>query len=507
MKKLSAILLALFMLLTLPACSEKEFADKKVSFKGASTLDFNVGETKSVTAILPDNGVETTLTVESSDPALLASLSPDNQLTMTSEKAGSYNISLTLSAKGYASCTVDYPIEVSLNPQKVSVKADGKDAAKGVERNFGEGFSLSVKSSANGFKTDIALSDESVIKASSDPLKFESVKPGECDVTVTVTADGYEPYSLTFPVKIKETEVEFSLSAETVTGTIGDTLSLKAEYQQGASIAVSCDNDAVTVKNDGGNITVTSNTAGSYELTVTCSAENYATAQKTFYAVFNIPRINLNIPSSLYLESGKSSTLNITGHPAGTTFVVKTSPRVTSSLNGSTLTLTGNAAGSAEMTIDASCPGYQKVHYYVTITVTSPAYTISQTYANFEREVAKYTNEERTSRGLSKLEYLPELTAGCQIRAKESAKLWSHDRPDGRGWESVIYDMGITGCYAAGENLLMADVLDARVAVDAWMDSPGHRENILKENFDAICVGICKVGGDYYYTQHFIDRY
>ena len=42
--------------------------------------------------------------------------------------------------------------------------------------------------------------------------------------------------------------------------------------------------------------------------------------------------------------------------------------------------------------------------------------------------------------------------------------------------------------------------------LEAWKDSPSHNENLLRPQFDAIGVGVCKVGADYYYCQLFCAR-
>ena len=70
-------------------------------------------------------------------------------------------------------------------------------------------------------------------------------------------------------------------------------------------------------------------------------------------------------------------------------------------------------------------------------------------------------------------------------------------RPDPRGRKEFI---------AVGENL--ASSTDTRepvaAAIDGWMKSPGHRENILRPDFTDTGVGVCHDGTTYYFTQLFL---
>lgn len=510
MKKLSAFFIAIMLLLSLAGCSQKEFADKKVSFKGASTLDFYVGEQKTVTTELPDNNVDTTLTVKSSDPALKVSLSDDGVLTMTGDKAGSYSLSLTLSAKGYADSTIDYPVEIKPQKPKVKIKANGSAIDDEIELVFTEELELAVKTDAENAKTTVTVSDENVLFPSeSSPLTLKTASAGECDITLSVTAKDCEPYSKVIHVKVTPFQLEYSLSAEQVSGNVGSFLTVAADFPEQAILSASCDNSAVSVKTEGRQVIVTSNTAGSYDIAVICSAENYYSAEKHFTAVFTARAVDFSVAQSISIESGKSVTLSLADFPAGTSFSLQSTPKVSAYLNKNSIIVIANAAGKAEIGVTASCAGYQSSTKIISVTITSPQVNVTSKYDDVIRDVIKYTNQERQKHGVGTLEYLPDIAACCQIRAKEASQKWAHERLDERSFETVFYDMGFLDYYAAGENLLMCGRLDGKFAVEAWMDSPGHRENLLRDSYDSICVGIYydSSTGYYYYAQHFIDRY
>ena len=119
------------------------------------------------------------------------------------------------------------------------------------------------------------------------------------------------------------------------------------------------------------------------------------------------------------------------------------------------------------------------------------------------RELLADTNAARETQGVSALRLNDELCAAARLRAQEAAALWSHDRPDGSVWYTVLQEGGIS--YAeAGENLFCANVRSAHLAVEHWMASPAHRENLLRESFTEVGFGVFEGGDGYwYYTQIF----
>ncbi len=81
----------------------------------------------------------------------------------------------------------------------------------------------------------------------------------------------------------------------------------------------------------------------------------------------------------------------------------------------------------------------------------------------------------------------------------------SHTGADGTTVSDRIRAAGKT-FLAIGENL--ASSTDTREPVEAamegWMKSPGHRENILRPDFTDTGVGVCRDGTTYYFTQVFL---
>lgn len=112
---------------------------------------------------------------------------------------------------------------------------------------------------------------------------------------------------------------------------------------------------------------------------------------------------------------------------------------------------------------------------------------LSTTVSKNQQEVLRLVNIERAKEGLSPLKYYFPGQAAADIRAKEIATKFSHERPDGTACFSALDEQNID-YYSAGENILIG-LTDPQAAVNAWMNSPGHRANILSANFNYLIVG------------------
>lgn len=121
---------------------------------------------------------------------------------------------------------------------------------------------------------------------------------------------------------------------------------------------------------------------------------------------------------------------------------------------------------------------------------------------SFAEQVVKLVNEERAKAGLNEVVLDKELEAAAFIRAKETEISFSHTRPDGRSFVSVLNDQGIS-YRGAGENIAWGQSSPEEV-MRGWMNSDGHRANILNPNFTTIGVGYYQnANGRNYWTQLF----
>src|SRR5258708_4861602 len=105
-------------------------------------------------------------------------------------------------------------------------------------------------------------------------------------------------------------------------------------------------------------------------------------------------------------------------------------------------------------------------------------------------EVERLTNVQRTSNGLSPVTDNPILDSAAQAKGRDmlAKGYWAHVAPDGtQPWAFFI--AAHYNYRYAGENLAR-DFSDANSAVNAWMASPTHRENMLSPNYKEIGIGV-----------------
>ena len=112
--------------------------------------------------------------------------------------------------------------------------------------------------------------------------------------------------------------------------------------------------------------------------------------------------------------------------------------------------------------------------------------------ASFAAQVVALCNEQRAANGLGPLTEDAALDSRAQIRAGELITSFAHTRPDGSSCFTVIGDVSWTTC---GENIA-AGYQTPQDVVNGWMNSEGHRANILNPAFTKIGVGYC-TGGSY----------
>lgn len=121
-----------------------------------------------------------------------------------------------------------------------------------------------------------------------------------------------------------------------------------------------------------------------------------------------------------------------------------------------------------------------------------------------EERVVRLTNEERKKYGLAALQMDKPLMAAAREKSEDMRKhnYFSHTSPTFGSPFDRMRALGISYKYA-GENIAYGQ-RSAEDVVKAWMNSKGHRENILNPNFTHIGVGYVKNGN--IWTQQFVGR-
>jgi hypothetical protein len=109
-------------------------------------------------------------------------------------------------------------------------------------------------------------------------------------------------------------------------------------------------------------------------------------------------------------------------------------------------------------------------------------------------EVIRLTNQKRTASGLAELQTNSVLSQAAEAKGKHMLEhdYWAHVAPDGTEPWAFFVNYGYKYRYA-GENLAR-DFSNPQAAVDAWMASPSHRDNLMSPKYTEI--GIAVVEGD-----------
>jgi uncharacterized YkwD family protein/spore coat assembly protein SafA len=124
--------------------------------------------------------------------------------------------------------------------------------------------------------------------------------------------------------------------------------------------------------------------------------------------------------------------------------------------------------------------------------------------SSYEYEVIRLVNEIRVQNGLKELTYNWELSRVARYKSQDMKdnKYFSHTSPVYGSPFQMMKSFGIT-YRTAGENIARGQK-SPQAVVNAWMNSSGHRANILNSSFTHIGVGYVADGN--YWTQMFIGK-
>lgn len=128
----------------------------------------------------------------------------------------------------------------------------------------------------------------------------------------------------------------------------------------------------------------------------------------------------------------------------------------------------------------------------------------SNAEASQEQEVIQLVNQERAKEGLPALKYDWELARVAKYKSRDmkDQNYFSHNSPVYGSPFTMMRNFGIN-YRSAGENIARGQRSASQV-VNAWMNSSGHRANIMSSDFTHIGVGYVESGN--YWTQMFIKK-
>jgi len=139
-------------------------------------------------------------------------------------------------------------------------------------------------------------------------------------------------------------------------------------------------------------------------------------------------------------------------------------------------------------------------------TTTKPS-TSTQNFSEYQKQVLDLVNAERTKRGLNPLTLDAKLSNTATLKSQDMINkgYFDHTSPTYGSPFDMMQQFGIS-YRSAGENIAMGQRTPQEV-MNSWMNSSGHRANILNSSFTTLGVGIAKdANGTIYWTQMFIGK-
>jgi uncharacterized protein YkwD len=175
------------------------------------------------------------------------------------------------------------------------------------------------------------------------------------------------------------------------------------------------------------------------------------------------------------------------------------------------ITGTSNVAGiSRSRRVNAETDSTGSTTSKADTMLLSAALTIDEA-TSIERRVFDVTNEVRQQHGLAPLTWDPDLCRMARTHSMNMGTLefFSHEGPEGFRLRDRARASGILRFRVLAENIAYNQGYDdpGAFAVERWMISPGHRANILSQEFRASAIGsFVAKDGRVYLTQAFITR-
>lgn len=193
---------------------------------------------------------------------------------------------------------------------------------------------------------------------------------------------------------------------------------------------------------------------------------------------------------SVTLTVGSSLTLKITGTKKKVKWKSSKKSVATVSSKGK---LKAKKAGKAVITATV---GKKKLKCKVTVkNKTSDA-----------QQVVALVNKERKAQGLDALTMDANMQKAAKARAKEIVQKFSHERPNGKQYYTVLKSYNVS--YTRVAENIAAGQQSAQEVMNSWMHSSGHKQNILNKSYSRIGVAMYKVPNSkyiYYWVQIFAN--
>ena len=449
-------------------------APTKVTLNKAS-VTLGVGETYSAIKTIDSDAYANQFTWSSSNSsvAIVQKISL-TQARVTAKGVGTATVTIRTYNGKTATCTVtvkNAPTKITLNKTAIAL---------GAGETFALSSSLPSGTASDNIKYSSSNTSVATVNSSTGLITARSVG------TAVITVATYNGKKATCTVTVKNAPTAITLNKTAITLGVGETFDLNASLPSGTtaySVKYSSNNTSIATVDSYG--LITAKKVGTAVITVTTYNNKKATCTVT---IKNAPTtITLN-KTKITLSVGETLDLN-SSLPSGTaSYSIKYSSSNTgvATVAAAGGLVTAKKVGTAVITATT----YNGKKATCTVTVQK---NITEEYVN---EVLRLTNEERKKAGLPALAKRTDVDKVAAIRAEEISVKFSHTRPNGKNCFSIISENGIS-YTALGENIAAGQESPEEV-VDAWMNSDGHRKNILNSKYKGLGVG-CYIEDDTIY--------
>ncbi|MCL1859595.1 MAG: Ig-like domain-containing protein [Oscillospiraceae bacterium] len=443
-----------------------------------NALSMNKNGTYFLTAsVSPSNATNQTLAWESSNSSVVSV--KNGKLTALS--AGSAVITVKSNNGKTAQCNVTVTVPV----QSITVKVNQKEVNKGTEF---EAVIEIFPSDATDKSFTVSSSNENILRKSGS--KWLAYGAGTAKITASSSNGITGSFEVAVVVPVES--VKFETAQKTVKRY--DTFTLNPTV-----LPADATNKTLTYKSDNQNVlTVLNNgtiyAAGAGTANITCISSNGIQASCQITVTVPVEAIYVEIGRYKY-KTGETAEFKVTIYPEDAT---------DKSYNISITGSGGELAGNNSNSVLCNSSGVTTITATASNGVSGKRNIEIIDLNEYAAEVLRLTNIERQKAGLPDLVSTDGLKKTALTRAKELITLFSHSRPDGSDCFTA-YDENSVTYWTAGENIAAWQSTPEEVIND-WMNSPGHRANILSSEFGRLGVGVeMDSNGRLYWSQNFTD--
>ena len=327
--------------------------------------------------------------------------------------------------------------------------------------------------------------------------------------TAVITAKTVNGKTATCKVTVKTMPTSVKTSPTALTLGKGESYTIKentnsGSYAHAANLKwTSTNTRVVTVKKGSGNKAVLKAVGtGTASVRVTLYNGKTATCKVT---VKKAPASVKISPSSLTLNVGESYTIKEStnsgsyAHAANLKWT-STNTRVVTVKKGSGNKAVLKAVSEGTANVKLTLYNGKTAICKVTVVDCSDVYSAKtdKDYYSLSHKVYEIVNQERIKAGVKPLRFNDKVYKAAMVRAKECHKYFSHIRPNGKDCFTALSEAGVKQNYA-GENIAVG-FSSPKSVMEGWMQSSGHRSNILNPVFTDFGCGVCNTGE---WTQFF----